>query len=177
MKRAMPFDDQVDISSDESSSSELDIAELANKLVEDVSIDQPKPTDVVMTYETFVLRSAEMYQDYMMHLAIPTQRGAIVPFSRWTGFGKAMKEIYKQPLHYLTNVYLKQLDQNQIGSDDADKRLDTIIHPAKAEVSLWMTEEIHRLTTSPRQLVTLWLNNPMYKVFIDPYAPLSRNPE
>lgn len=46
----MPFDDQVDISSDESSSSELDIAELANKLVEDVSIDQPKPTDVVMTY-------------------------------------------------------------------------------------------------------------------------------
>lgn len=49
MKRAMPFEDQVEISSDESSSSELDIAELAGKLVGDVSIDQPEPTNVVMT--------------------------------------------------------------------------------------------------------------------------------
>lgn len=48
MKRAMPFDEQVDISSDESSSSELDIAELAGKLGGE-SIDQPEPTDVVMT--------------------------------------------------------------------------------------------------------------------------------
>lgn len=175
MKRAMPFDDQVDISSDESSS-ELDIAELAGKLEGDVSIDQPEPTDVVTTIENVVLRDAEMYQDYMMHLAIPTQRGAIVPFSSWRGFGSSMKEIYKQPLHYLTNVCLKQLDQNRIGADDADKRLDTIIHPAKAEVFLWMTEEIHRLTTTPHQLATLWLNNPTYKVFIDPYAHLSRNP-
>ncbi|KAL8158248.1 protein RDM1-like [Apium graveolens] len=176
MKRAMPFDDQVDISSDEESSSELDIAELAHKLAGDVSIDQPEPTDVVMTIENVVLREAEMYQDFMMHLTIPTQRGAIVPFSSWREFGNSMKEIYKQPLHYLTNVFLRQLDQNRIGADDVDKRLDTIIHPAKAEVFLWMTEEIHRLTTSPHQLATLWLNNPMYKAFIDLYAPLSRNP-
>lgn len=126
--------------------------------------------------ENVVLREAAMYQDCMMQLAIPTQRGAIIPFSSWRGFGNSVKKIYKQPLHYLTNVCLKQLDQNRIGAADSDKRLDTVIHPAKAEVFLWMTEEIHRLTSSPHQLATLWLNNPMYKAFIDPYAPLSKNP-
>lgn len=49
MKRAMPFDDQVDISSDESSSSELDIAELAGKFVEDTDIPIDQPTNIVMT--------------------------------------------------------------------------------------------------------------------------------
>ena len=47
MKRAMPLDDQMNISSDESLSSEPDIAELAGKLVQDIPIDQP--TDIVMT--------------------------------------------------------------------------------------------------------------------------------
>lgn len=46
MKRGMPFDDHMNISSDESSSSELDIAELAGKHVEYISIDQP--TDIVI---------------------------------------------------------------------------------------------------------------------------------
>ena len=43
----MPLDDQMNISSDESVSSEPDIAELAGKLVQDIPIDQP--TDIVMT--------------------------------------------------------------------------------------------------------------------------------
>lgn len=126
--------------------------------------------------ENVELRNAEMYQNFMKQLPIPTKRGATVPFSSWREFGSSMKEIYKQPLHYLTNVCLKQLDKNRIGADDADERLDSIIHPAKAEVFLWMTEEIHRLTTSPHQLATLWLKDPMYRVFIDPYVSLSGNP-
>ena len=47
MKRAMPLDDQMNISSDESLSSEPDIAELAGKFVEDIPTGQP--TDIVMT--------------------------------------------------------------------------------------------------------------------------------
>lgn len=42
MKRPMPFDDQVDISSDESSSSDAEIGGLAGKQsIDDITIVQP----------------------------------------------------------------------------------------------------------------------------------------
>lgn len=150
----------------------------SNFILSLVSISSHIPLLFTITWiaENGVFRSAQAYQDYMMQLPIPTKRGAIIPFTSWSGFGDSTKQLYNQPLHYLTNVYLKQLDRNMIGADDANKRLDTIIHPAKAEVFLWMTEQTHRLTTSPHQLATLWQNNPMYKADIDACAPPSANP-
>lgn len=166
----MPFDDQVDISSDESSSSDAEIGGLAGKQsIDDISIVQP--ANEIISEEALVLRRAQMYQEYMKELPIPSERGAIIPFYSWTGFGKSTKQLYKQPLHYLTNICLKQLDQNRIGADDEDIHLDTIIHPAKAEVFLWMMEETHRLTTSPHRLATLWLKDSMHKAFIDACVP------
>ena len=150
----------------------------SNFILSLVSISSHIPLLFTITWiaENGVFRSAQAYQDYMMQLPIPTKRGAIIPFTSWSGFGDSTKQLYNQPLHYLTNVYLKQLDRNMIGADDANKRLDTIIHPAKAEVFLWMTEQTHRLTTSPHQLATLWQKDPMYKADIDACAPLSTNP-
>lgn len=111
-----------------------------------------------------------MYQQFMKELPVPKERGAIIPFHSWTGFGKSSKKLYKQPLHYLTNIWLKQLDQNRIGADEKYVRLDAIIHPLKAEVYLWLMEETHRLTTSPHKLAALWLKDSNHKAFIDSYS-------
>ncbi|KAL8537511.1 hypothetical protein ACS0TY_012585 [Phlomoides rotata] len=45
----------------------------------------------------------------------------------------SIKQLYNQPLHYLTNVKLKKMDQERLGAEDGDGWLDTIIHSTKAE--------------------------------------------
>uniref|UniRef100_A0A0E0LDP9 Uncharacterized protein n=1 Tax=Oryza punctata TaxID=4537 RepID=A0A0E0LDP9_ORYPU len=89
-----------------------------------------------------------MYQEYMKHIPVPAHRGSVIPCTTWLGLGRSVKQLYKQPLHYLTNVLLKQWDQQRVGSDDEHRPLDAIIHPVKAEALIWITEEVHRLTTS-----------------------------
>ncbi|XP_052185944.1 trihelix transcription factor ENAP2 isoform X1 [Diospyros lotus] len=118
-----------------------------------------------------VIRRAQMYQEYMKQLPIPTHRGSLVPFTSWTGLAKSIKLLYGQPLHYLTNIHLMQLDKMRIGSEDEDKPLDIIIHPCKAEASIWLTEEVHRLTTSHHHLAKLWLADPTSHAYTDPIFP------
>ena len=112
-----------------------------------------------------------MYQEYMKRIKIPTHRGSVIPFNSWTGLAKSMKELYGQPLHYLTNIHVKRLDRLRIGAEDEDRPLDIVIHPSKAEVSIWLMEEIPRLTSSHHFLAKLWTADPMYHAFIDPIFP------
>ncbi|KAG4992975.1 hypothetical protein AAZX31_11G007500 [Glycine max] len=118
-----------------------------------------------------LIRRAEMYQDYMKQIPIPNHRGTMIPFTSWMGLGRSMKQIYEQPLHYLTNILLKQWDQLRIGSEDEYKPLDTIVHPHKAEATIWLIEEIHRQTSSHFHLASLWKVDPMYNGFVDSIFP------
>lgn len=115
-----------------------------------------------------LLCKAQLYQAYMKGIPVPTNRGSVIPFKSWTGLGMSIKELYKQPFHYLTNLHLSQLDRMRVGAEDEDTPLDFIIHPVKAETSIWLTEEFHRQTASPHQLAKLWLNDPLYYMYIDP---------
>ncbi|CAK7327100.1 unnamed protein product [Dovyalis caffra] len=173
MKRTIPWTDPVDvISSDESSSSDEDI-ELndgndSQQLPNNVTIDQLIKE---MTSEGVLIRRAEMYQDYMKHIPIPVQRGSAIPFSSWVGLGKSIKQLYQQPLHYLTNVLLKQWDQQRIGSEDEHKPLDIMIHPCKAEATIWLVEEVHRCTSSHYHVAKLWQSDSMHHASVDSIFP------
>ncbi|KAL2467621.1 Protein RDM1 [Forsythia ovata] len=59
----------------------------------------------------------------------------------------------------------------RIGAEDEQIPLDTTIHPCKAEASIWLIEEVHRLTTSHHHLAKLWLADPMHHAYIDPIFP------
>lgn len=118
-----------------------------------------------------LIRRAEMYQEYMKQISIPSQRGSLVPCTTWMGLGKSIKELYGQPLHYLTNVMLKQWDQMRMDSENEREPLDTIIHPSKAEATIWLIEEIHRRTSSHHYVAKLWLSDPIYHTSIDSIFP------
>ncbi|KAI4323329.1 hypothetical protein L6164_022944 [Bauhinia variegata] len=169
MKRAAPWNDQVEILSDESASSDSAIEANSGYAVEqqptyDIAIPEKMSEDVL-------IRRAEMYQEYMKQIPVPTLRGSVIPFTSWMGLGRSIKELYGQPLHYLTNVLLKQWDQSRMGSEDEYKPLDDIIHPCKAETSIWLIEEVHRQTSSPYHIAKLWQMDPMHHAFIDPVFP------
>ncbi|KAH9764886.1 protein RDM1 [Citrus sinensis] len=162
----MPWGDQVDVISSDDSASDgdadngLDGRQSSN----DMTIDQPTKE---LTSEGSLFRRAEMYQEYMKQLPIPTQRSSIIPFTSWVGLGNSIKQLYEQPLHYLTNIHLKQWDQLRFGTEDEHKPLDSIVHPCKAEATVWLIEEVHRLTSCHHHLAKLWLSDPMHYVFID----------
>ena len=118
-----------------------------------------------------VIRRAEMYQEYMKQIPIPARRGSLIPFDTWMGLAKSIKQLYGQPLHYLTNILVKQWDQLRIGSKDENRSLDSIIHPSKAEASIWLIEEVHRQTTSPHHMAKLWQSDPMHYAFVDSIFP------
>lgn len=118
-----------------------------------------------------LIKRAEMYQEYMKQIPIPTHRGSVIPFTTWMGLGKSIKQLYGQPLHYLTNVQLKQWDRLRIDSEDEDKPLDTIIHPSKAEAAVWLLEEVHRRTTSHYHVAKLWQSDPLHHAFVDSIFP------
>lgn len=120
--------------------------------------------------DPFIIR-AESYQEYMKQIPIPSVRGSVVPFNTWSELGTSLKELYKQPLHYLTNIQLRRLDQIRIGSPDEDVPLDLIFLPAKAEASIWLMEEVHRISSSPGYLAELWRNDPFYHIFVDSVSP------
>ncbi|KAB1669918.1 hypothetical protein ERO13_A10G118400v2 [Gossypium hirsutum] len=177
MKRALPWSDQVDvISSDESSSSSsssssyssLDVEVQVNDGTKNVAVDQP-PKE--LSSDGLLIRKAEIYQEYMKQLPIPTQRGSVIPFTTWMGLGRSIKQLYGQPLHYLTNILLKQWDHSRVGSEDEHRPLDIIVHPCKAEATVWLVEELHRQTSSHHHMAKLWQSDPMHHAFIDSIFP------
>ncbi|KAJ7980001.1 Protein RDM1 [Quillaja saponaria] len=177
MKRSLSWDKPVDlISSDDSSSSESETnvnnGYNAKQPTKNTRIHQP--ANELMS-EDALIRRAGMYQEYMKQIPIPTQRGSVIPFTSWIGLGRSIKQLYGQPLHYLTNSLLKQWDQLRIGSEDEYKPLDDIIHPCKAESTIWLIEEVHRKTTSHLHVAKLWLVDPMHHAFVDSiFPPLER---
>ncbi|GAV68879.1 DUF1950 domain-containing protein, partial [Cephalotus follicularis] len=103
------------------------------------------------------------YQEYMKQFPIPTSvHESLAAFNTWQDLGKSMKKIYGQPLHYLTHLRLKQWDDSRIGNKDENKPLDTIIHRAKAESTIWVMEEFHRNCSSREYIAKLWLADPTY---------------
>ncbi|GAB4851052.1 hypothetical protein Ancab_030350 [Ancistrocladus abbreviatus] len=177
MKRPLPWDNQVDlVSSDDSSSSDSDVETdhgqlpmgnlTANQSPTGAPAQQPttdatnEPAEI-LTSEGALVRRASMYQEYMKQLPVPTLRGSLIPCNSWMGLAKSIKELYGQPLHYLTNKLLKQWDQARLEAEDHHKPLDNIIHPVKAEANIWLIEEVHRLTASHDHIARLWLQDPI----------------
>lgn len=156
------------ISSDESSSSDSD-AEVSNDFAgQQSNISTPMSQPVkVMTPEDALIKRAEMYQEYMKQIPIPTKRSSIIPFTTWVGLGTSIKQLYGQPLHCLTNILLKQWDQSRFGTEDEHEQLDTIVHPCKAEATIWLIEEVHRRVTSHHQVARVWQSDPMHHAFVD----------
>ncbi|KAL1826491.1 hypothetical protein ACET3Z_004903 [Daucus carota] len=156
----------VDISSDDScSATDDDECRSSKRPRPNGAIDQPSRE---LTFEGTVVKRAEMYQEYMKQLPIPINRPSVLPCTTWQGLAKSIKQFYGQPLHYLTNICLKKWDQLRIGSEDEHQPLHTIIHPSKAEISIWCMEEVHRRTTSNHKLSKLWLADPTHNAYIDP---------
>ncbi|XLT58341.1 hypothetical protein HN873_050945 [Arachis hypogaea] len=153
MKRSSPWDEPVQ--NPDSSSNDI-----------------PLPiTSIDLTSQDILIRRAEIYQEYMKQIPIPSQRGSVIPFNSWMGLGKSIKQLYGQPLHYLTNVILKQWDQLRLNSKDEYKPLDNLIHPTKAEATIWLMEEVHRQTSSHFQIAELWKLDPMYNCSVDAIFP------
>ncbi|XP_058778474.1 protein RDM1-like [Vicia villosa] len=161
MKRPFPSEDKVD----------ADAMDLSSpNSVPSLHIQLPKLSTDINDLDALTRRAA-MYQEYMKQIPIPTNRGSVIPFTSWMGLGKSIKQLYGQPLHYLTNVTLKQWDQLRIGSEDEWKPLDDIVHPCKGEISIWLMEEIHRQTSSHYHIANLWKKDPMYSGFVDSIFP------
>ncbi|KAF5738654.1 hypothetical protein HS088_TW13G01555 [Tripterygium wilfordii] len=178
MERTMPWNEKVDvISSDESSSPDEGVevnGGFVGQLATDMTIDEaPKATanEDLLRDTVSLIRRATMYQEYMKQLPIPVQRGSVIPFSSWVELGKSIKQLYGQPLHYLTNILLKQWDQLRSGAEDEHKPLDIVIHPCKAEATIWLVEEIHRHTSSHDRIAKMWLSDPRSHAFIDSIFP------
>ncbi|KAL6184965.1 hypothetical protein ACLB2K_041100 [Fragaria x ananassa] len=75
MKRPYPSNEHVDIiSSDDSSSSDAEM-----------EVTTEYDGKQLITSEGALMRRAEMYQEYMKHIPIPTHRGSIIPFTSWMG--------------------------------------------------------------------------------------------
>ncbi|XP_015169155.1 protein RDM1-like [Solanum tuberosum] len=173
MKGAVSFGDQVEISSGDSSSSNTDDRKTESKWMKNtITVDQPVSE---WDSEDSILRRARMYQEYMKVVPLPTQRGFVIPLTSWVGLAASMKELYGQPLHYLTNVHMKKLDSMRFGSDNEDVPLDTIIDPSKAEATIWLIEEVHRSTSSHHYIARLWLADPMYHIHVDAIFPKLQN--
>ncbi|KAL3513337.1 hypothetical protein ACH5RR_026054 [Cinchona calisaya] len=164
MENSMPSFEKVHILSDDSSSD--DDAGPESKWLR-TAVKIPQRAEEAIS-EDALLRKAQIYQEYMKQIPTPSLRGSNVPFTSWTGLGTSLKQLYGQPLHYLSNVHLRQLDQLRLGADDEDRQLDAIILPPKAETSIWLIEEVHRRSSSHHHLAKLWLNDPLHHVFIDP---------
>ncbi|KAL3503919.1 hypothetical protein ACH5RR_033760 [Cinchona calisaya] len=161
MKRLRPSAEQVTILSDDSSSDD-EAGPESERLPPAAKIHQQAAESIP---KDALLSKAQIYQEYMKQIPIPSHRGSVVPFTSWTGLGTSLEQLYGQPLHYLTNVHLGQLDQLRFGSEDEDRPLDAIISPTKAEASIWLIEEVHRLSSSHHYLAKIWFNDPFESCF------------
>ncbi|PHT38632.1 Protein RDM1 [Capsicum baccatum] len=123
-----------------------------------------------------ILRRAKMYQEYMQMVPMPTEAHSLIPCNSWRGLAASIKTLYGQPLHYLTNLRMKEWDKMRIEADNEDDPLDMLIHPNNAESCIWHLEEVHRRTSSPSYLARLWVADPMYHVYIDAIFPKLQNP-
>ncbi|XP_070042347.1 uncharacterized protein [Nicotiana tomentosiformis] len=176
MKRAMPFGEQVDVSSDESSSSDGDDHKAeSEQMSNNIAVDQVVE-ELVSEGTKTICDHLDMVKCESEHMSDNLNIGQGVEELVSEGLAASIKKLYGQPLHYLTNLCMKQRDQMRVGADDEVDPLEMLIHPTKAESSIWLMEEVHRRTSSPHYLAKLWLADPMYHVYIDPIFPKLQNP-
>ncbi|KAK6933185.1 Protein RDM1, plant [Dillenia turbinata] len=90
------------------------------------------------------IKQAKIYQQKMKSIPIPTSREYEIFFETWQDLAQAMKSLYGQPLHYLTNVLLKQWDLSRIEIKGKKLSMDEIFDEREAEDLVWLVEEIHR---------------------------------
>ncbi|KAI3927680.1 hypothetical protein MKW92_027106 [Papaver armeniacum] len=167
----MPWDgNEVIVSSDSSDGweSDTDVKEVSSDVKPAVIPAAVIELDKELTPQDIITRRAEMYQEYMKQIPVPSLHGSAVPFNTWQELARSLKLLYKQPLHYLTNICLKQWDKARIGTNNEYLPLDGVIHPRKAEATIWLMEEVHRLASSHHHLANLWLLDPMHQAFVDP---------
>ncbi|ERN01570.1 protein RDM1 isoform X2 [Amborella trichopoda] len=172
MKRAEPFGQVETISSDDSSDSDSG-DDKYQKTSGNGAID--KPAKLGTAESDALMRRAKMYEEYMRDIPIPSHRKAVIPFNSWQGLAKSMKQLYGQPLHYLTNVLLKEWDHSNDGVNHDGRLLDEIFHPVRAEAIVWAVEEIHRLTSSHHHLAKLWAEVPLHQAYVDAIHPQTWN--
>ncbi|OEL22177.1 Protein RDM1 [Dichanthelium oligosanthes] len=135
-KRATLHEEPQDVSSDDDLSSDSD--DEAGKGNGWNAFGLPNSSKASSAAEGALIRRAKMYQQYMKHIPVPAYCDSVIPFTSWLGLGRSLKQLYEQPLHYLTNVLLKRWDQQRIGSGDEHRHLDAIIHPEESNWS-WST--------------------------------------
>ncbi|KAL6290949.1 hypothetical protein ACE6H2_008459 [Prunus campanulata] len=121
-----------------------------------------------------VVKIANHYQEQMKQIPIPRNRRKDAVFVTWRALANSMKQFYGQPLHYMTQVLVKQWDESRIGSVEEEKPMDNIIHPRRAESTIWDVEQVHRQCTSHIHLAKLWLSDPDYYAFVDEVIPSSK---
>ena len=104
----------------------------------------------------------------MKQLSVPVaqESSSILPFNTWQNLAELMKQKYEQPLHYLTHILLKQWDQSRASTNEI-KPIGNVIHPSKAEATVWVIEEFNRQFACHHYLAKLWLSDPNYHDFVD----------
>ncbi|XVE99564.1 hypothetical protein REPUB_Repub03eG0210000 [Reevesia pubescens] len=121
--------------------------------------------------ENEVIKEAKNYQECMKQLPVPVslESSSVLPFITWQKLAESMKQKYEQPLHYLTHVLLKQWDESRARSNNNElmKPIGNVIHPSKAEATIWVVEEFNRQFASHHYLAKLWLSDPNYHDFVD----------
>ncbi|KAG1334013.1 hypothetical protein COCNU_03G001320 [Cocos nucifera] len=147
MKRAAPWEQSHPVSSDDSSDSDSDDDKMAGSkhssrnggsqsskdikpeervkygcLSNDLEVPLIWLPSIPTKSQCALIRKAEMYQEYMKQIPIPAHRGSVIPFTSWQGLAKSVKQLYGQPLHYLTNILLKQWDLSRVGTADSRKK-------------------------------------------------------
>ncbi|KAK4766293.1 hypothetical protein SAY87_007935 [Trapa incisa] len=171
MKRPRACDGKVDfIPSEKSPPSDVEVENFFTSKYAPLISTVKMPLKELSSEER-LLQKAEMYQLYMKEIPVPSERCSAIPCYSWTELGKSLKILYRQPLHYLTNIQLKQWDQAKMGTEDEDQPLDGIIHPIIAEATIWLNEEVHRRSTSHQYLARLWQDDPLHQAYIDSVVP------
>lgn len=123
------------------------------------------------------MKDAKEYQEYMKQLPVPDalelSSSSVLPFITWQGLAESMKHKYEQPLHYLTHILLRQWDESRDSTknNESIKPIGNVIHPSKAESTIWVAEEFNRQFASHHYLADLWLSDLNYHDFVDTIIP------
>ncbi|GAB4827466.1 hypothetical protein Ancab_034350 [Ancistrocladus abbreviatus] len=164
LKRYLPFEDKhLANSNSETESDDLSDITSCNRCNKNgvrgkednggVKLQEEAPEELVYR--------AKIYQQHMKRILLPKPSGFAAKYNTWVELAMSIEEFYKQPLHYLTFVLLKQWDELRDGKEPLHKISNVI----EAEATVWLIEDVHRLTTTPEYLARLWLSDPQHHDF------------
>ncbi|XP_039036076.1 protein RDM1-like [Hibiscus syriacus] len=122
------------------------------------------------------MEEAKQYQEDMKKFPIPEPELVPVPamvfvepsFITWQKLGESMKQKYEQPLHYLTQILLKQWDESRGNNEEMMKPpIGNAIDSSRAEASVWVIEQFNRQFASHHYIAKLWISDPNYHHVVD----------